>query len=171
MIKSLRRWFNLSLNMLVPMLAVLIGAALLLIDPPLLQTLRHSVFDQYQRAHPRIYQPAPVRIIDIDEESLARIGQWPWPRSRIAELVERLRRAEVAAVGFDVLFAEPDRTSPKAMLGIWNLPARAQRSIANLPDHDDLLAAALRPGGVVLGFALERQGTRGRPCPTRNTAM
>lgn len=151
--------------MLVPLLAVLIGATLLLIDPPLLQTLRNSVFDQYQRAHPRVYQPAPVRIIDIDEESLTRIGQWPWPRSRIAELVVRLRQAGVAATGFDVLFAEPDRTSPKAMLDIWQLPPSTQRSIASLPDHDDLLAAALTPGGVVLGFALERQGTRGATLP------
>ncbi len=153
--------------MMVPLLAVVIGAALLLIDPPLLQTLRQTVFDQYQRVHPRVYQPAPVRIIDIDEESLAKIGQWPWPRSRIAELVERLRRAEVAAIGFDVLFAEPDRTSPKAMLGIWSLPARTQRSIASLPDHDELLASALEPGGVVLGFALEREGSRGADLPAQ----
>lgn len=154
--------------MLVPLLAVVIGAAMLLIDPPLLQTLRQTVFDQYQRVHPRVYQPAPVRIIDIDEESLAKIGQWPWPRSRIAELVERLRQAGAAAIGFDVLFAEPDRTSPKAMLGIWNLPDQTQRSIASLPDHDDLLAAAMEPGGVVLGFALERQGTRGADLPAQN---
>lgn len=155
----MRRWFHLSLNILMPVLAVAMGAALLLIDPPLMQTLRQSVFDQYQRVHPRVYQPAPVRIIDIDEESLAKIGQWPWPRSRIAELVERLRKAGVAAVGFDVLFAEPDRTSPKAMLNIWSLPATAQHSIASLPDHDELLAAALEPGGVVLGFSVEREGT------------
>lgn len=155
----MRRWFHLSLNILMPLLAVGVGATLLLIDPPLMQTLRQSVFDQYQRVHPRVYQPAPVRIIDIDEESLAKIGQWPWPRSRIAELVERLRKAEVAAVGFDVLFAEPDRTSPKAMLNIWSLPTTAQRSIASLPDHDELLAAALEPGGVVLGFSVEREGT------------
>ena len=155
----MRRWFHLSLNILMPLLAVGVGAALLLIDPPLMQTLRQSVFDQYQRVHPRVYQPAPVRIIDIDEESLAKIGQWPWPRSRIAELVERLRKAGVAAVGFDVLFAEPDRTSPKAMLNIWSLPTTAQRSIASLPDHDELLAAALEPGGVVLGFSVEREGT------------
>ena len=153
--------------MLVPLLAVVIGVALLLIDPPLMQTLRHTVFDQYQRVHPRVYQPAPVRIIDIDEESLSKIGQWPWPRSRIAELVGRLHQAEVAAIGFDVLFAEPDRTSPKAMLGIWSLPARTQRSIASLPDHDDLLASALEPGGVVLGFALERQGARGADLPVQ----
>jgi len=154
----MRRWFHLSLNILMPVLAVGIGAALLLIDPPLMQTLRQAVFDQYQRVHPRVYQPAPVRIIDIDEESLAKVGQWPWPRSRIAELVERLRQAGVAAVGFDVLFAEPDRTSPKAMLNIWNLPASARGSIAGLPDHDDLLAAALEPGGVVLGLSVEREG-------------
>jgi len=163
----MRRWFNLSLNILMPLLAVGIGATLLLLDPPLLQTLRQAVFDQYQRVHPRVYQPAPVRIIDIDEESLAKIGQWPWPRSRIADMVERLRQAEVAVVGFDVLFAEPDRTSPKAMLNIWSLPSAAQRSIANLPDHDDLLAAALAPGGVVLGLSLERQG-EGLALPAQN---
>lgn len=154
----MRRWLHLSMNMLIPLTAVVIGAALLLFDPPLMQTLRLAVFDQYQRAHPRVYQPAPVRIIDIDEESLAKLGQWPWPRSRIADMVERLRKAEVAALGFDVLFAEPDRTSPKSMLNIWSLPGATQRSIASLPDHDDLLAAALAPGGVVLGFSLERVG-------------
>ena len=155
----MRRWLTVSMNMLMPLTAVVIGAALLLFDPPLLQTLRQSVFDQYQRVHPRVYQPAPVRIIDIDEESLAKIGQWPWPRSRIADMVERLRKAEVAAVGFDVLFAEPDRTSPMAMLNIWSLPGTTQRSIASLPDHDELLATALEPGGVVLGFSVEREGT------------
>ena len=72
--------------------------------------------------------------------------------------MERLRKAGVAAVGFDVLFAEPDRTSPKAMLNIWNLPSSARHSIAGLPDHDDLFAAALEPGGVVLGLSVERQG-------------
>lgn len=154
----MRRWLNLSMNMLMPLIAVGIGAALLLLDPPMLQTLRQSVFDQYQRVQPRVYQPAPVRIVDIDEDSLAKVGQWPWPRSRIAELVARLRTAGVAAIGFDVLFAEPDRTSPQAMLNIWRLPGAAQRSIAGLPDHDELLAAALAPGGVVLGFSVERQG-------------
>ena len=70
----MRRWLHLSLNILMPLLAVGIGAALLLIDPPLMQTLRQAVFDQYQRVHPRVYQPVPVRIIDIDEESLAKVG-------------------------------------------------------------------------------------------------
>jgi len=154
----LRRGVASSVSMLAPLLAVFISAGLLLIDPPLMQTLRHAVFDQYQRAYPRTYQPVAVRIIDIDEESLSKIGQWPWPRTRIAELVHLLQQAEVAAVGFDVLFAEPDRTSPKAMLDIWTLPAATRRDVARLPDHDEWLAKTIKPGGVVLGFAVERSG-------------
>ncbi|MBV5298726.1 MAG: adenylate/guanylate cyclase domain-containing protein [Rhodoferax sp.] len=156
---TLRRWLNWSLNLLAPLLAVMAGAGLLLLDPPLTQTLRQSVFDQYQRVYPRVYQPVPVRIIDIDEDSLSKIGQWPWPRTRITELIGRLRAAGVAAIGFDVLFAEPDRTSPTALLDIWTLPAATRRDIAGLPDHDEGLAKALQPGGVVLGFALERDGS------------
>ena len=152
----MRNWSIWSLNLLAPVLAVSIGAALLFLDPPLLKTLRLAVFDQYQRLHPRAYQPTPVRIVDIDEASLAKIGQWPWPRTRIAELVERLRQSGVAAIGFDVMFSEPDRTSPKAMLDIWSLPDATRRELAKLPDHDDLLAAALEPGGVVLGMALDQ---------------
>lgn len=155
----MRSWLHWTLHLLAPLLAVIFGAALLLLDPPLTQTLRQAVFDQYQRAYPRVYQPVPVRIIDIDEESLAKIGQWPWPRTRIADLVERLRQADVAAVGFDVLFAEPDRTSPTAMLDIWTLPKTTRREVARLPDHDDWFAKTLQPGGVVLGFAVERKGS------------
>ena len=162
----MRTWVNWSLKFLAPVLAVSIGAALLLWDPPLLQTLRLAVFDQYQRLHPRVYQPTAVRIIDIDEESLTKVGQWPWPRTKVAQLIERLRQAEVAAIGFDVMFSEPDRTSPKEILAIWSLPATTRREVAGLPDHDDVLAAALKPGGVVLGMSVERTGT-GKPLPAQ----
>jgi len=151
-------WLTRGLTLLAPVIAVCMGVALLLIDPPLTQTLRQAVFDQYQRVYPRVYQNAPVRVIDIDEESLTRIGQWPWPRTRIADLVEQLRQAGVAAIGFDVLFAEPDRTSPKAVLEVWQLPAATRLAVERLPDHDDLLANTLKGGGVVLGFAVEREG-------------
>ncbi len=93
------------LSWLWPIVAALLGIGLLLADPLPLQTLRNAVFDQYQRWHPRPYQAVPVRIIDIDEASLTRLGQWPWPRTRMAELVDKLRQADVAAIGFDVVFA------------------------------------------------------------------
>jgi adenylate cyclase len=143
---------------LIPILAVLAGVVLYLVDPLPLQGLRHNVFDQYQRWQPRTYQEVPVRIIDIDDESLTRLGQWPWPRTRIAELVERLRGAGAAAIAFDVMFAEPDRTSPSAILKIWNPDPELRRHLAALPDHDAVLAQSLAGGGVVLGHALLRAG-------------
>lgn len=94
-----------------PLVAVGCGLALLLADPLPLQALRNALFDQYQRWHPRAYQPVPVRIVDIDEASLERLGQWPWPRTRLAELVDQLNAAGAAAIGFDVIFAE--KTGPR----------------------------------------------------------
>jgi adenylate cyclase len=143
---------------LVPLFAVGLGIAFFLFDSLLLQIMRNSVFDQYQRWQPRIYQPMPVRIIDIDDESLARLGQWPWPRNRIAELVDRLRGAEAAAIAFDVIFAEPDRTSPAALLNIWRPGPVLRQYLQSLPDHDAVLADSLLPGGVVLGHSLTRKG-------------
>lgn len=131
-----------------------------------MQVLRNAVFDQYQRWYPRPYQPVPVRIIDIDEESLKRLGQWPWPHTRVAELIERLRKAGAAAIGMDIVFAEPDRTSPKSMSATWNLPDDLRRRLESIPDHDEVLARTLRQGLVVLGFAVQREGPE-RPLPAR----
>jgi adenylate cyclase len=153
-------------GMLAPLSAVVLGTVLFLLDPLPLQVLRNAVFDQYQRWHPRTYQPAPVRIIDIDEESLKRLGQWPWPRTRVAELIERLQKAGAAAIGMDIVFAEPDRTSPKAMSAAWNLPDDLRRRLEGIPDHDEILAQTLRRGLVVLGFADQREGSE-RPLPAR----
>lgn len=91
------------------------------------ERLRHIVFDQYQRWQPREWHAdLPVRVIDIDDESLARLGQWPWPRARIAELTSRLAGQGAAAIGFDILFAEEDRLSPRALLRM--LPEGPERS-------------------------------------------
>lgn len=151
-----RLQFKLPVFLLVPIACAIAGLAVLLADPLPIQTLRNALFDQYQRWQPRPYVDVPVRIIDLDDESLARLGQWPWPRTRIAELVNRLRQAGTAAIGFDVVFAEPDRTSPAAMSRLWGLQGEVARAVGRLPDHDTVLAESLKAGGVVLGFALER---------------
>lgn len=152
----LHQLLKLKSGLLVAGLSVLVSALLYLANPVALQILRNAAFDQYQRWSPRVYQPAPVHIIDIDEESLRRLGQWPWPRTRIAELISHLQQAKAAAIVFDVLFAEPDRTSPHSMLSIWQPPGDVARYVAQLPDHDQVLAQAIGHGGVVLGFALDQ---------------
>ena len=99
-----KRW-----GLMAPVMAIGFGLLVFLWDPLPLQVLRNAIFDQYQRWQPRDYVDAPVRIIDIDDESLKRLGQWPWPRTRIAALTARLQEAQAAVIGFDIVFAEPDR--------------------------------------------------------------
>ncbi len=147
-----------NVGWILPIVATLLALGVYLLDPLPLRVLRNSVFDQYQRWQPRVYQPAPVRIVDIDDASLARLGQWPWPRTRLAELTARLQEAGAAAIAFDVIFAEPDRTSPEAMLRLWRPEAALRDRIAALPDHDAVFAQVIARGGVVLGHALTRAG-------------
>jgi len=153
-------WIKRSLrwpDALVPVLVVALSLAVAIWNPLALQMLRNGLFDQWQRWQPRTYQAAPVRIIDIDDESLRRLGQWPWPRTRVAELTQRLQAAQPAGIAFDVLFSEPDRTSPQAMLDVWAVPDAVRQQLQALPDHDAAFAQALAGTPVVLGFALERR--------------
>ena len=145
-------------------LAVLLGLSLLFVlDPLPVQKVRNALFDQYQRWQPRVYVDVPVRIVDLDEQSLQRVGQWPWPRTRVAELVDKLEQAGAAVVVFDVLFAEPDRTSPGQFLRDNALPPDLVSALAALPDHDGQFAAVLKGGNTVLGFAAERSAKAGGP--------
>lgn len=139
------------------LVAIALTVALKLTEPPPLRVLSDLVFDTYQLLAPRPHGDAPVRIIDIDEESLAQLGQWPWPRSRVAELIERAAGFGAAAIALDIVFAEPDRTSPRRMvaelqrLGGKNgeLPA-----LDGLPDNDETLAETLGRLPVAAGMIL-----------------
>lgn len=153
---------KLSLRAVAALLSLATGALglmLVLADPLALKTLRYQGFDQYQRWQPRTFDAVPVRIIDIDEESLEKIGQWPWPRNKLAQLVEQLGAQGAATIGFDVVFAEPDRTSPGRASTEWALSPAQARSLAALPDHDASFASAIARHNVVLGFALRSDAT------------
>src|SRR5690606_8062576 len=123
--KRMKRGWDLVLGA-----AILAGAlALRWADPLPLQQLRNLTFDTYQRLQPRAYDPTlPVTIAAIDEKALDAFGQWPWPRSTLARIADRLTDLGAAAIAFDVLFAEPDRTSPAAIAA--DLPADAQYNAA-----------------------------------------
>src|SRR6516165_7969982 len=98
---------------------VLLGGAVLIryLDPFSVRALRLVAFDHYQRIAPEKYDPElPVRIVDIDEKSLAMLGQWPWPRTTVRDLLLELAAKGAAVIAFDVLFAEPDRTSIEAII-------------------------------------------------------
>lgn len=122
-------------------------------NPEPLESLRTALFDTLQVMKPHIRHPdVPVVIVDIDEESLAHYGQWPWPRNLVAELVDRIAAHNPPAIGFDILFSEPDRLSPHHILTDYpELHPRAKQAIANLERTDARLARSLSAAPTVLG--------------------
>ncbi|WP_420584996.1 CHASE2 domain-containing protein [Ruegeria sp.] len=134
---------------------ILIGCFIRVLDPYPVQMTRLVYFDILQRILPRAYDPdLPVRVVDIDERSLADWGQWPWPRTLVAQMVQNLGEYGAAAIAFDMLFAEPDRFSPARLLkdpsleGVLTVERRADKL-----DNDLLLAMEIAYWPVVLGTA------------------
>ncbi|QFT30118.1 Adenylate cyclase 2 [Labrenzia sp. THAF82] len=142
-------------------------------DPDFLKSIRELTFDQYQRLHPRDYQTAPVRIVDLDEASIAEIGQWPWPRTKIAEMVRVLTDLGAATIVFDVVFSEPDRTSPAQLKNSLaaTTPREVLEALEILPDHDEQFADAIAKAPVVLGFAVTPDETGSKPVKIAGTAF
>lgn len=146
-----------------------LAAALLLrsIDPTALGRLRDFAFDSYQCLQPREYRPdTAVRIVDIDEAALAEYGQWPWPRTIVARLIDKLTEMGVAVVAFDAVFAEPDRSSIRRMvrdLVPYTDPETVQKLAAALQDNDQVMADAIAQSRVVIGFGFDLKGGQRPP--------
>ena len=133
-------------------------------SPAPVQAVREALFDTYQRVFPRERRSAPVTIVEIDEAALAERGQWPWPRTLVAELVSRIAEQKPAAIGLDLLFPEPDRFSPGEIARLIRLPPELARNLAALPSNDATLAEAIQGQKVVLAIAgLEDRLPRGSP--------
>ena len=155
------RFFGKSVYFLI--VAAFLGGVVLLrvADPFPVQALRLLAFDLYQRMAPAEALPEqPVVVVDIDEASLKAIGQWPWPRTVMADLTRKLSEAGAASVAFDVLFSEPDQSSPEEV--VRRLPAEqaalVQASIGAAMPHDQVFAAALAISPSVLGLSLSGGG-------------
>ena len=137
--------------------AVIVGClALRIWDPSPVARLRSLVFDTFQRIAPLQFDSAlPVRIVDIDEDSLTKLGQWPWPRTLLAELIEKLGAQGAAAIGFDMVFPEPDRMSPANAVKYWPRSAvldSLKPEVEKLPSNDEVFAEAISEAPIVLGF-------------------
>jgi adenylate cyclase len=154
--KRIARWareFGIARAVCILLLFALVP--LRIADPPPIEELRLRTFDLFQVMRPREQTVRPIVIADVDEASLKEIGQWPWPRTVIADLVTRLREYGAAAVGFDIVFAEPDRMSPAvAASSFRGLDAQTREKLAALPSNDTIFAGAIRKaGGIVVGQA------------------
>jgi len=143
-------------------------AALTLWPPQLFVFIDGKIYDSFHRSAPRSLASGDVTIVDLDEASIALLGQWPWPRYRVARLLGKIRDAGAVVVGLDILFSEPDRTSLSSLsreirrdtgfrIPLNGLPAQLQ-------DSDQTLARELAEGPFVLGYQFDFDATRGSSC-------
>jgi serine phosphatase RsbU (regulator of sigma subunit)/CHASE2 domain-containing sensor protein len=119
-----------------------------------------------------VRKSAPAVIVAIDEPSLARHGQWPWPRTALARLLARIAQGGPAAIGVDIVMPEADRLSPAALAGgIADLDPDLARRLARLPGNDAVLGATVRRLPVVLGVVGLERGQSPGARPGRRTPI
>ncbi|HXD14922.1 MAG TPA: adenylate/guanylate cyclase domain-containing protein [Xanthobacteraceae bacterium] len=161
--KLIGRWarrFGLARAVCVVLVFALVPLRML--DPRPIEELRLRTFDLFQVLRPREQTARPVVIVDIDEASLKEIGQWPWPRTVVADLVTRLTALGAAAIGFDAVFPEPDRLSPNLLAStLHDLDDATRERLRNLPSNDAILADAIRKSRVVLGESVSDKASAG----------
>ncbi len=146
------------------LLALLALVAFSSANDALLDRFRNLVFDGYQRVMPRPEAGAPVAVVDIDEASIDKLGQWPWPRTTIAQMVERLMALGAATIAFDIVFPEADRTSPSLAVGaLERQGAKVELPPGLALDNDAVLAKSFagNPSSPASPSATRRR----RPCP------
>lgn len=148
-------------------LLAVFAALLFFPDHSPFKTLRVTLFDAYQKQLPRERISAPATIVGIDEASLKALGQWPWPRTRLASLIECIAAFQPAAIGIDIIMPEPDRMSPARLAeSLSHINPALQQQLLKLPDNDHVLAAAIARTPGVLGAA-----GFDYPTPTTATTM
>jgi adenylate cyclase len=176
-LRALPRWFRRRFGFdRLLCLALLIGfAALRVADPAPVEEIRVRTFDFFQRIDPRKKTaPSPVTIVDIDDKSLEKFGQWPWPRTRIADLITELTGLGAVVIAFDAVFSEPDRLNPADAADTFrNLDEETRAKLRALPSNDEVFAEAIRKSRVVLGEsgAAEELAAPDKTLPVTGLAM
>jgi len=155
-LRALRRWFKRKFGYArLACLVLLVGFAVLRVwDPHPIQEMRIRTWDNFQLIEPRVKTMRPVVIVDIDEKSLAdpRLGQWPWPRTRIADIITNLTKLGAVVIAFDAIFSEPDRLNPDIAADTFRgLDEATREKLRSLPSNDQIFADAIRNSRVVLG--------------------
>lgn len=137
-------------------LAILLIAILVLVlFGDVLEPWRNIAFDQHHQAAPREVEHAPVRIVEIDADSLQEFGSWPWPRHLIADLIEKVADGGASVIGLDLIFPEPDRLSLHAVAETRaELADHVREALQSAPNNDHTLASVVARLPVVLGRAV-----------------
>ena len=121
-----------------------------------LDQIDRLVYDTFLRNFTSLHASEEVVVVDVDEQSLAAVGQWPWPRDQLASIIHTIADGSPAAIGIDFLFAEPDRTSPAHISEqLWK-DFNVRIDTSSLPmaylDNDYAFSLALQRNNTILGI-------------------
>lgn len=141
-------------------------------DPSPIKTIRAQWFDYLQLQHPREEPEEPIAVvIDVDEKSLKELGQWPWPRTVVSQIMIGAFQNGAIGMATDVMFSESDRTSPKNLVKTNEFLAEAlSEKLKELPDNDQMFADILKQVPVVLGYGISPEGRDASDLKTSNIA-
>ena len=135
------------------------------INPSFIKSVSYLSFDLYQKVFPLVKQDSNVVIIDIDEKSLGKFGQFPWSRSVFAKIIEKVSVTEPKAIGLDIFFTEKDKQSPEEIIKAYSLIPKDISQLQNIKGHDEIFREQLEKSKsviAVLGSNVSSHGTYDR---------
>jgi len=151
---------------LIAFVILLALTALKVWNPPLIDELEIKTYDVYQQIQPRPAPELSVMVIDIDEASLSDLGQWPWSRKVVGDMVLNIAKAGASGIGFDANFPEPDNLSPRRFAQRTpDLDTATKDALDKLPSTDDYFAQVIKQTRIVLGQDTANEERAGAPAP------
>ena len=146
--------FRAIVTLLSLVIAILLGLTRVS-DPEIIEIMRLKYFDILQKKNPRATKGNTYSVIvDIDEKSLREIGQWPWPRTVLADLFNKSKDSGMLVLGLDVLFAEKDRTSPDLISkDLMSRNPNLAKELLRLPSNESIAANEMKKFPIVIGHS------------------
>jgi len=152
-------------NYLIFFVLLIFLIALKIINPSFIKSISYLSFDLYQKVFPLEKRETDVIIIDIDEKSLGKFGQFPWSRSVFAKIIENVSASNPKAIGFDIFFSEKDKQSPEEIIKAYSLIPTDVSELQNIKGHDEIFREQLEKSKsviAVLGSSVPSHGTHDR---------
>ena len=152
-------------NYLIFFVLLIFLIALKIVNPSFIKSISYLSFDLYQKVFPLEKRETDVIIIDIDEKSLGKFGQFPWSRSVFAKIIENVHASNPKAIGFDVFFSEKDKQSPEEIIKAYNLIPTDISDLQNIKGHDEIFREQLEKSKsviAVLGSSVPSHSTHDR---------
>ncbi len=136
-------------NYLIFFLILLLLITLKIVNPPFIKSVSYLSFDLYQKVFAE-KKDSKVVIIDIDEKSLGKFGQFPWNRNVFAKILDQLNTSNPKAIGFDIFFTEKDKQSPEEIIKSYNLIPSDVADLQKLKGPDDVFSEKLKESKTII---------------------